>query len=356
MTKFTLVQSLRGLAALWVVLFHLRGGGHIESLVKVIPSWIDRALFQAGHLGVPVFFAISGFVIAHSLSGKTVSSRFLGVFLTKRLVRLAIPYWVSIALMIAYALLSAWIKHEPYTVPSAGDIALHATYLQEIAGVDPISVVYWTLTYEVQFYCVLAGLFLAIHYGVKALDMRAAVTVHCLMYALAIIWGLGLAASPPGLFVNLWFAFYIGALAYWAGQGRANLFWLLLLAGLLAIFNDSFAITAALVAVALCYALRTGAIRHALSQRPVQWVGTISYSLYLLHLPLQGASAFLLKSLVGSSVGADILVMVLTTAAAVLGAGVFHHVVEAPAHRLANRLGDALASIGQGRRTVAESI
>ena len=77
--RISYIQALRGLAALWVVFYHARE--HTPSF-----GW----LFDSGHYGVAIFFALSGFVIMHSianaeelsLSGR-LASRHADVVLTQ---------------------------------------------------------------------------------------------------------------------------------------------------------------------------------------------------------------------------------------------------------------------------------
>jgi peptidoglycan/LPS O-acetylase OafA/YrhL len=76
--------SLRGLAALWVMFFHIdvslfnRGYGHL----------IDTPLLQKGYLLVDLFFILSGYVIAMSATDKLISSlRLVGAFFIKRIGR-----------------------------------------------------------------------------------------------------------------------------------------------------------------------------------------------------------------------------------------------------------------------------
>jgi peptidoglycan/LPS O-acetylase OafA/YrhL len=52
--RFTLVDALRGIAALCVVLFHLKAGNHIPSLQALVPTWVN-ALVDHGDLGVAIF-------------------------------------------------------------------------------------------------------------------------------------------------------------------------------------------------------------------------------------------------------------------------------------------------------------
>ena len=50
------LTGLRGIAALWVVFFHLEYGSAIPIIEK-------------GYLGVDIFFILSGFILMHAYSG-----------------------------------------------------------------------------------------------------------------------------------------------------------------------------------------------------------------------------------------------------------------------------------------------
>src|SRR5687767_8776 len=104
--RFTFVDALRGVAALAVVLFHAVEGGHIPDLMAVMPAWLT-AMISHGHLGVAVFFVLSGFVIAHATYGQTITLSYLGRFMLRRSIRLDPPYWFAIAVAVGFAVLSA---------------------------------------------------------------------------------------------------------------------------------------------------------------------------------------------------------------------------------------------------------
>src|SRR5436190_15059591 len=89
-SRFTFVDTLRGLAACWVVLFHLNETGRFEPNVY-------QAFVKLGWLGVPAFFVISGFSVQLSLS------RAHGVlnFLRRRFWRLYPPYVASLVVVLA---------------------------------------------------------------------------------------------------------------------------------------------------------------------------------------------------------------------------------------------------------------
>jgi peptidoglycan/LPS O-acetylase OafA/YrhL len=53
------LTAIRGFAALWVVLLHLRYAAAAE------PYGVLAPIFARGYLGVPIFFVLSGFILAH---------------------------------------------------------------------------------------------------------------------------------------------------------------------------------------------------------------------------------------------------------------------------------------------------
>lgn len=59
--KFYSIQLLRGIAALYVFLFHTEKWWHID------PASFFISLIHYGHTGVDLFFVISGFVISFSI-------------------------------------------------------------------------------------------------------------------------------------------------------------------------------------------------------------------------------------------------------------------------------------------------
>jgi len=82
------LTGLRILAAVWVVLFHLRSTGVLPAL---LPGSERLAWFiGGGYLGVDLFFTLSGFVIAYNYLDRfrTLDARAYGRFLYLRLARI----------------------------------------------------------------------------------------------------------------------------------------------------------------------------------------------------------------------------------------------------------------------------
>jgi peptidoglycan/LPS O-acetylase OafA/YrhL len=325
--NYTFVHSLRGIAAMWVVLFHAEEGRHIDTLLASIPHWANL-VFDLGNNGVAIFFALSGFVIAHSLRNDWITPGYVGRFALRRSIRLDPSYWASMILFVGFAGLSAAVKGEAFGLPPFKVIAANVTYTQLFAGLPSINVVYWTLCYEVQFYLVLILFVMA--------AQRFGRGVYLIALAAALAWGSGLLANPiQGLFLDRWHCFYLGALACWAKSSRMSLAGFVLLALVLSASEPGlFTIISVGTAAALLAANGTGYIKRGLAWRPLLFLGTISYSLYLTHNPITGAAFFVLERL-GVS---QLVALVATIAACVAGAAIFWLVVERPTMSLARRV------------------
>ena len=335
-TRFPIIQSLRGFAALWVVLFHAEEGKQIDRLMAALPHFVGDAVFRAGHFGVAVFFALSGFVIAHSLRDLPLNGRTFGRFVLRRAVRLDPPYWMAIALAIAFAYLSARVKHEPYAVPSLADLGAHMTYLQVILGMPVINTAFWTLTYEFQFYLFLAGILTLAAAGRSG---TAQAVAWGFMYVLAFVGAVGgFGWVREGVFLDLWPAFFIGSLCYRAVDDRlARIALGPLVLAIAAVHNPTMLVSAA-TALFLLAATVTG-IAQRRSRIPfAQHLGAISYSLYLTHNPLIGATGFAVRRVVGTSALADLVSLVVIVAACVVGASLFWWAIERPSLRLTHAI------------------
>jgi peptidoglycan/LPS O-acetylase OafA/YrhL len=271
--RFTLIDGLRGIAALSVVVFHLYKDGYADQVIAKAPAlaWVA----DQGVNGVAIFFVLSGFVIAHSLYGRDVDLALAGRFLLRRSLRLDPPYWITIAITLGYALAASRIGE--YTAPQ---IAANVLYLQDLLGFEKINLVFWTLAYELQFYLLYIALLLVAKRN-PALAVGAAAVC-------SIAWPAGfIHTATPGVSLPLWHGFMIGALAYWAWRDHRLV--PILLACSLAILaigmsnGNAFTITFALTALLLWTAGASGKLARWLNWRWLQFLGTISYSLYLSH-------------------------------------------------------------------------
>lgn len=342
---------MRGFAALWVVLFHVWTLQSIRTLYDALPPPWRELVFDDGRGGVAVFFVLSGFVIAHSLWGKRVDARYARTFAIRRSLRLDPAYWLSIPLALGATELIAMAHGEQFMWPATGTVIGHLLYLQELLALPQIQVVYWTLTYEVQFYLVtLLGGWLWCH--ARARSRRSAQAAWLLPAAFIVT---AIASSlgdqqwmPRGVFLNYWFAFAAGALAYVAGWRRAGATPAVALALIAAIALwrapgtfEVFNTPAMLTALGLFVAARAGWLTIGGGQRWLIGLGAISYSLYLVHLPILMLSGSVVRRVFGDGIVNDTGKVLAYLVLCLGGAMLFWRLVEAPTHRLAQRYGRA---------------
>ncbi|MGC4024848.1 MAG: acyltransferase [Mesorhizobium sp.] len=295
--RFHFVDGLRGFAAMWVVLFHAKF--HLTALMAMLPGVVNHSIFIAGENGVAVFFVLSGFVIAYSVRNAPNTFAFLARFALRRSVRLDPPYWASMVVVGIFAFISARVTHTQIEFPGWYSVAVHMAYMQELLGVKEINTVYWTLTYEIQFYI--------IYILCRNIAPRIGPAIWILMFLVAIAWGSGLVHENivTGLFVNKWYAFFLGVLAFHAredGRVATALFILAAACSLGSVISgELFQIATAITAMVLYLAITLDRMSDWLNWRWIQFLGLISYSLYLTHNPVTGASFYVWKKLFGES-------------------------------------------------------
>ncbi|WP_010145904.1 acyltransferase family protein [Serinicoccus profundi] len=314
------IQALRALAVLLVLLWHAGFAG-----------------LSGGYVGVDVFLVVSGFLMTQILLAEIAEQGRLDLprFYLRRARRL-LP--AAGATVLGVALLTLTLLPITRWREVAGDIAASAVYVVNwrlaersvdyLAADAPPSPMqhFWSLAVEEQFYLlwpVLLGLAVmtAVRRGRGSAAGRAA-ALALVVGALSLAWSAWLSQVDPGraYFVTttrVWELALGAALgALWprwaAARPGPRLATALVLTGLAAIllsavvldtataFPGTAALTPTLGAVAVLlggpFVRPAGVVHGALALRPVQWLGDISYSLYLWHWPLLVAAAAVVGS------------------------------------------------------------
>jgi len=276
-------------AAFAVVLFHLHG-----AVSRTATDWLWSPLdwvARNGFLGVDIFFVISGFVIALSVSRGAPTFGYFGRFILRRSIRLDPPYWTAILLELTLLFLT--LRYFPgYKVefPSVPQLVAHLAYLQELLGYGSIIDIFWTLCYEVQFYAFLVGL-VVLHAKLPArLRGRALAGTGLVILYLVSLWTRYWPPAwfPFGLALDRWFQFFIGVLTWWALTERGRMLplvaaWVGLAAAVVAAGVAVTQLLAIAVSALIILGVRGHRLGRILTLPPVLFLGTISYSLYLFH-------------------------------------------------------------------------
>jgi len=146
--RFHTLDFLRGIAAMLVVFVHNYKTG-IKSL--------DEAQ-NYGHLGVKIFFVISGFIIPYILfkSGYVWKDSFQ--FLLKRMVRIVFPAWITLILAILFHFFMKLKDGELFSIAPA-QLITNLLFIPEFFGYKWFMPIFWTLAIEFQFYMIICVIF-----------------------------------------------------------------------------------------------------------------------------------------------------------------------------------------------------
>lgn len=219
--RYAFADGLRGLAALWVVFYHLFHGDHVTKLCNYIGSFFSALIFEYGNLGVPIFFVLSGFVMSVTTNSKHINATAALKFMQRRFLRLSPPYYFAILISLIVLFAKSHIDNIDI-LPSTFSIFAHLFYMQGFFGFKQINVIYWTLCYEMQFYVVFALIIFLISYW--ASSQKKQLLVIKLSTLIGLLW----LAAPESLishnnfatshllFINYWYAFCAGALVGWS--------------------------------------------------------------------------------------------------------------------------------------------
>lgn len=288
--RLVAVDGLRGLAAMGVVLYHL--SANLKSELAVVCHPLINTIMSYGFLGVPIFFVISGLVISLSVGDSEITRVYAGKFILKRSLRLDPTYWAAIFFGIALAYVKNQVVTLQEPLPSISDIFFHMIYLQDILEVKPsISVVFWTLCLEVQFYLFyIASLWFSQYCVNKRMQY---------IFYLIIVLSLGVysvlvdrnffAISINGLFVSNWHYFLIGVLLgnYFRNKSYSLTIlcsWLAFECLSCAYFGlKAYQLAGIFIGFTLCFINKMYLINGILAASLFQYLGRISYSLYLIH-------------------------------------------------------------------------
>lgn len=326
--RFALFDSLRGLAALAILAFH------VASFTGALANGLaGDALAVLGPRSLTLFFVISGFLLYRPYVSARVRGRSsppLGRYLRRRALRILPAYWVALTLLAVFpgivgVLTDDWWRYY-------GFLQLYSS--TTVGGGIAVA---WSLCVEVTFYLLLPFWAWLIRRITVGRSEAAGVRIEAAALAVLVACGVGVQlASARGEVSDLVASSLLGQCA-WLGLGmmlavasvatdrrplklagwvrvHPGLCWLgaaAALGGLVALLDPSgltgiiqslntrqpvpeslavLFLTGALVVLLILPAVfgeeAGGGPRRLLAWRPVAWLGLVSYGLFLWHLPV----------------------------------------------------------------------
>lgn len=335
------LQALRGIAAILVVL------SHFEQWNAMAEGRACNANFLAiGSYAVYVFFVISGFIIAYAHRNDLGRSEIIPSYIVKRFLRIYPAYIVFSAL----SLLAAAMGMKSWDIN--GNMHRSLLELSSAITLIPVAVqnpnssflaVGWSLYYELVFYIIFTSFFWSRKLGwwviglfsFASISNGVVLSLNCFWISrVSVLFGIGCLLG-----------FYSSRLNLKLRTARViSVFGAAVFIAALELRERNHSITVMLFSLAAVM-LVLGAVAADVSQvineprwitRVLAWVGTVSYSLYVSHVLVQG----ILFTMLGSPRSPCIWLLYLVVP--IIMAACANWCVEKPAQRFARRITIAL--------------
>ncbi|MEU6227084.1 acyltransferase [Streptomyces sp. NPDC047042] len=296
------LDGLRGLAALYVVLFHCwlyTFPGYPNSSA---PPWLDGLMF--GRLAVVFFLVLSGFSLAISPARHGWRSGGVGEFLRRRAWRILPPYWAALVM----SLLISWfvVPASRFGPPTGSSVLVYGLLAQDMVTAPTPNGAFWSIGVEAELYLLFPLLLFVRRRRWGAVVMVAFASLPVVVLALTAVGGspeegvnqlaphlapvFAAGVAGAGIVVASdrvrrlpwgWFAVVAALPVLALGVVRGSVwtvthyFWV-----------DLAVAPAMTMLIAAVATGRPAALVRLLTARPVRGLGSFSYSLYLIHLPI----------------------------------------------------------------------
>jgi len=363
--RYNYVEGIRALACLTVVLNHAVAEAYPVLYHVDIPPMLSflNLWFAFGHHAVTAFIVVSGFCLGLPLAAGDFSKPVaFGQFMARRLARIVPPYYAALvmSLLVCYTMFKfpSGMHFDFSAHPRPSDIAAHVLLIQNVFGTGQINYSLWSIATELHIYMlfpflvamlrkrngwIAAAAIAVAAYGISYLVMDTRLDRAAVHFVGAFICGIAaswVTRSEHPVAKRLrtfsgWPLVALGGLAgivFWTNSLPFAQYQAFQLAQDAVVM---LAITALLIA---CTKVKSP-LRLLLEAKPLVWIGERSYSLYLLHVPIQAA---LLKVAISTLdlTHTERLVFSLTFGLGILLGltWVFHRVVEIPAMNLSRRV------------------
>lgn len=342
------IQALRALAALLVVFVHL------ETLGR--PLGLEKGLFDLFAVGVDLFFVISGFIMVHSTSRRTISP---GHFIRDRLLRIVPLYWALTFCVFAVAL--AWPAMLGTTQADWGALLRSLAFIpyERFDGtIRPILFVGWSLNLEMAFYLLFA---ITLHVRDAGRRILCGVCMLILAVMLGALFGKSLPPEMRFLTQPILLEFAAGMLLGWVHPrlptsrtsarlavpcGASALIALIWTTGWPLAAGWPTALPGACAVVLAALVAERGGL--TINWRPVQLTGAASYALYLTHPFVSQAWIIAARRFDVLQPSTAPLLMTTAIVCAVVVAVTVHRRIELPLHRQAGSWIKSLKSSRKG--------
>lgn len=295
------LESLRGLAALYVMLFHL------TPLLKS-PA-LSNNFIKNGYLMVDLFFVLSGFVICHTYGAKINSGKEIVRFMFLRFGRLYPLHLATLLLFLGVETAKyvgevkyGMVPHETraFSFSNAPAFVANLFLVQPFLPFANLTFNHpsWSIGTEFYTYVIFA---LVIYFSPNRTSIRllAAAIIALAVFLLCFYHSYYLSPQAGLSFLRCVLGFFTGLLAYeafltggWISKGSdpVGLGLVFILTAILCFKHpqcvgwDYSVLPVFALLIIVVAGSTAGLISNVLNSSPLRWLGKVSYSIYMVHL------------------------------------------------------------------------
>lgn len=285
MKKYLWLEVMRGGAAIWVLLHHA------VQTTDAFFGEISFPFFSRGHLGVDFFFILSGFIILSASSRMLADKKTVAEYFALRLVRIYVPYLpIGIGIYFAYIIL-------PDMSAASREIGLLTSLtLLPTEQVTALSVA-WTLQHELIFYFLFSTFFVSRYVFISVMGawLSSILIIYFLEYTYFAFFDV--LFSP----INLWFFVGMGLFFLPSFNIKKLPFFLMLFflscALYLLVVNGFDRVYIGIVFSIFIFLFTKARYLNFSAPKVLVYFGAASYSIYLVHDPVQSVVARIILQL-----------------------------------------------------------
>jgi peptidoglycan/LPS O-acetylase OafA/YrhL len=367
--KLDALIGLRGVAAMAVVISHILNTAPalVHPRLWSVAWWFSYTpinLFWDGDESVLLFFVLSGFVLARPFTRQDQRRSYLAYY-PQRVLRLYVPLWGGLLVTFLFTLLESRHSIPGATAWTNNNSNFHVSALQD-AILPRVGTTFdgplWSLRWELLFsLCLPLYIFLG-----RSFKRWGAVKVAAVLVVILLAGADVKAASVqisdailymPMFGVGVIMAFYEKELMSWFATFMRRSVWnrvgLIVVAivtgdmtseispikrtlpGLLVTTAHGLGVLGAVLIILMVISWKP--YSNVLETRPISWLGTRSYSLYLIH----DAILITIAIWLGGHPN-PVLMLVLVTPSCLVAVAIFYRLVERPSHKLSTNTGKAV--------------
>ena len=292
------IDNIKGIACLLIVFHHLAFYGPMSDVANAVIPNVINFFFDYARLAVAVFLCVGGFLTGLKLSEPNFFVKHsVQQVIWQKYLRLVIPYLGAITLAIAGSFVASRLMqhHSISAMPDVPQLLSHLFFLQNILGFESLSAGLWYVAIDFQLFAVCALLV----FLVEKLSPASWSYKSTRLISLIIFSGLTIASVT---FFNrhevydVWFVYFfatygLGLLTAFLVRSQSHRVLILTVVAvtIFSLYYQDFRerlSVALLMAFLLFSSYESNWTKSKLWNNPLQKIGEMSYSIFLVHFPV----------------------------------------------------------------------